>query len=118
MRCARLPPEAALRPLGLAPPAPSRSQADKRMTQFCCLLLVLALGSANSQGLQAARPGRGNFAEKQQQLKAEIKEQLKAEHEQLKAEHEQLKAEHEELKDQLAEFKEELTQLAVTLAKK
>ena len=57
-------------------------------------------------------------AEKQQQLKAEIKEQLKAEHEQLKAEHEQLKAEHEELKDQLAEFKEELTQLAVTLAKK
>ena len=57
-------------------------------------------------------------AEKQQQLKAEIKEQLKAEHEQLKAEHEQLKAEHEQLKDQLAEFKEELTQLAVTLAKK
>ena len=47
-------------------------------------------------------------AEKQQQLKAEIKEQLKAEHEQLKAEH----------AHQLAEIKEELTQLAVALAKK
>ena len=31
------------------------------MTQFCGLLLALALGSANSQGLQAARPGRGNL---------------------------------------------------------
>ena len=31
------------------------------MTQFCGLLLALALGSADSQGLQEARPGRSNL---------------------------------------------------------